>query len=233
MSRQTATVDANQDKAWKREALRLCDRYVREVVLAFDLCPWADGALRGGRVGRDVCLLAVPTPQDCLPFIDGLVQDSPATMMDIGLLVFPRYGGSWAAFDGFAERVRRADGDRRADFPSRAPRALAVPRYLVAAFHPDGAQSFTGPHQMVSFLRRSPDPMLQFVRAGLIDDLKESQPDVSDTIARRNHAALVGAAGGASAESGEAADRPERRLDAAVRSIRADRDACYDQLEHN
>ena len=171
---------ASGDEELEREALRLCDRYVREVVLAFGLCPWAEPALRAGRVERAVCILATPTPADCLPFIDhfdhfdpfdhrpvsrrrgrtGAVDHRGYSDLDIGLLLFPRFTASWAAFDGFAERVRRADRER-------LPRG-AMPAFLIAAFHPDGAETFSGPNQLVSFLRRSPDPLLQFVRADAI-----------------------------------------------------------------
>lgn len=203
-------VETNQDAELEREALRLCDRYVREIVLGFGLCPWAEPALRAGRVGRAVCLAPAPTPGDCLPFFD---RFAPATApaVDIGLLIFPRQAGGAGAFDAFAERVRRADRQRCLS-------SGAAPVFLVAAFHPDGAQTFTGPHQLVSFLRRTPDPLLQLVRAEIIDRVKDGQPTASEDVARRNHDALVGAADG------------PRRLDAVIRAIRADRDATYARL---
>ena len=200
---------------WEQEALRLCDRYVREVVLAFDLCPWAEASLRAGRVSRAVCMVPEPVPAECLPFVDTL-DSSNVPPMDIGLLIFPRHSGGWSAFDGFAERVRRALGerrDRRADVKTTDP---ASGRFLVAAFHPDGAETFVGPHQMVSFVRRTPDPLLQFVRVDIIDRLNDSQPEMSEVVTRRNHEALQG----------------ERalQLDAVTRAIRADRDATYGRL---
>lgn len=193
--------------AWEREALRLCARYVDEVVLAFGLCPWAEPAWRAGRVGRAVCLLPRPRPEDCLPHVDAFAAArAPGT--DIGLLLFPRTELTWAAFDGFAERVRRA----RPDSP-----------FLVAAFHPDGAERADNPHQAVSFLRRTPDPMLQFVRAELITRVKAAQPDVSAQVAEHNFQAMT-AAPGPSGESGAAL------LQAVVRELRADRAATYARL---
>jgi hypothetical protein len=66
---------------------------------------------------------------------------------------------------------------------------------------------------LVSFVRRTPDPLLQFVRAEIVDRLKDSQSDISEVVTHRNHDALRG----------------ERALglDAVTRAIRADRDATY------
>jgi hypothetical protein len=197
----------------EREALRLCDRYVNEVVLGFSLCPWAEPALRAGRVGRAVCLAAAPAPEDCLRFFQHFSAATEPSL-DIGLLLFPRHAGGWVAFDGFAERVRRADREQRA-------RSGAPTVFLVAAFHPDGAETFSGPHQLVSFLRRTPDPMLQLVRAEIIDRVKQTQALASEAVAQRNHDALVGA--------GVPAGRQEA-LQETIASIRADRNATYARL---
>lgn len=203
---ETETEGEGGAAAWERQALRLCARYLDEVVLAFGLCPWAEPALRAGRVGRAVCLLPRPRPEDCLPHLDAFAAArAPGT--DIGLLLFPRAQLSWAAFDAFAERVRRA----RPDSP-----------FLVAAFHPDGADRADNPHQAVSFLRRTPDPMLQFVRAELISRVKAAQPDVSVQVAKHNFQAMT--APGPSGETGAAL------LQAVVRELRADRDATYARL---
>jgi hypothetical protein len=188
--------------------LRLCDRYIDEAVLAFHLCPWAEPALRAGRVGRAVLTQAAPAPTDCLPVIDRW-SAAVAPAVEVGLLILPRYAADRAAFDAFAERVRRAD---RARLP-----VGAHPVFMVAAFHPVGADRFTGPHQLVSFLRRAPDPFLQLVRADLLDRVKTAQPTASDEITERNHDALQA--------GGEAS-----RFDAVVRAIRADRDATYARL---
>jgi hypothetical protein len=181
---------------WEQEALRLCQRYIDEVVLAFGLCPWAEAALRGGQVARAVCLLEEPTAQDCLPFVARFAGAS-APDVDIGLLLFPWATLSWTAFDTFAERVRRASGTT----------------FLIAAFHPQGAERATNPHQAVSFLRRTPDPMLQFVRADVIARVKAAQPQASAAVGERNFRSVA-----------------DGRLDGVVRAIGADRDATYARL---
>jgi hypothetical protein len=201
--------EVSGDDELERAALGLCDRYVREVVLGFGLCPWAEPALTAGRVMRAVCLSPAPVPADCVPFIDRFATSSEP-VVDIGLLIFPRHTGGWAAFDAFAERVRRADKERQT--PG------AGPTFLIAAFHPGGAETFADAHQLVSLLRRSPDPLLQFVRAEAIARVKAKQPGASDEIARRNHDALVGGN----------ANRLASLL-RAIRDIAAERDARYDR----
>lgn len=201
----------DDEPALCREALRLCDRYVTEAILPFGLCPWAEPAWRAGRVGRGVLMEATPAASDCLPFID--VWASPpaaaaAPAVEVALLILPRFSGGRAAFDAFAERVRRVDRERLA--------TGAPPTFMIAAFHPLGAERFSGPHQLVSFLRRSPDPLLQLVRADLLDRMKTAQPSISEEIAHRNHAALVGS--------------ELDRFDGIVRAIRADRDTTYARL---
>jgi hypothetical protein len=202
--------DVGRDAAFTHEALRLCDRYVNEIVLEFGLCPWAEPALRAGRVGRAVCLAVAPTPDDCLPFLNAFDFASDP-QQDIGLLLFPRMDVSWAAFDAFAERVRRADRQRW-----MATSSGAAPPFLIAAFHPDGVATFANPHQQVSYLRRTPDPMLQFVRAQIIDRVKATQPDASQNVAQHTFDRLT--------------TREATRFDAVVREIRVDRDATYARL---
>ena len=172
--------------------------------MGFGLCPWAVPALRAGRVARGVLTDVAPAPEDCLPIIDGW-EATPR--VSIGLLVLPRFAGTRGAFDGFAEKIRRQDRARRSDEPA----------FMVAAFHPQGLAAFAGPHQLVSFLRRSPDPLLQFVRADALAAVKGGGGDVSGDVAAHNHAALT-------------APGQTERFQAVIHALRADRDATYARL---
>jgi hypothetical protein len=192
------------------EALRLNARYVEEVVIGWGLCPWAAQAWREGAVARRVLTEATPDPNAVLAFVDEI---APRPETSIGLLIFPRVTLDEAAFGAFAERVRRADRARR-------PPGDAAP-FLLAAFHPAtearaGAATAASPAALVSYLRRTPDPMLQLVRASLLENLSRDGRDLSGEIARANFA-TVGA-------------RTPAALDAAVRDIRRDRDAAYARL---
>jgi hypothetical protein len=203
-----AGAHGHDDDRLQREALRLCDRYLREVVLAFGLCPWAERTIDDGQLRRAVITDEAPAPGACLPFIDEL-ESAGASAASIGLLIFPRAALAPAAFDGFTERLRRADRARR-------PAAAGPSPFVMAAFHPDAGVAFDGPHQLVAFLRRTPDPTIQLVRHDLLERARAGHPGISDDIARRNHDTV--AARGAAA------------VDAVVRAIRRDRDDSYAAL---
>jgi hypothetical protein len=192
------------------EALRVNARYVEEVVIGWGLCPWAAQAWREGAVERRVLIAPAPDPTAALAFID---QIAPRPATSIGLLIFPRVTLDEAAWGTFAERVRRADRARRLS-------GDAAP-FLLAAFHPAaatnaGAADAANPAALIAYLRRTPDPMLQLVRASLLENLSRQGRDLSGEIARANFAA-VGA-------------RTPAALDATVRDIRRDRDASYARL---
>ncbi|HZL19493.1 MAG TPA: DUF1415 family protein [Polyangia bacterium] len=189
------------------ESLRVNARYVEEIVIGWDLCPWAARAWRDGQVSRRVMLDAAPEITPVLKFIDELVA-SP--ILAIGLAIFPRASISEVAFGSFAERVRRADRARRSPDP-RAP-------YLLAAFHPDSGlgADLENAAQLVSYIRRTPDPTLQLVRASLIGELSRDGRDLSADIAADN-LAKVGV-------------RNSSTLGMLLDDIRRDRDAAYSRL---
>ena len=198
------------------EALRLNARYVEEVVIGWGLCPWAAQAWRDGAVSRHVLVEPTPAPaaeiDGVLAFIDEIALD-PA--VSIGLVIFPRATSTEVAWGTFAERVRRADRARRAP-EEKVP-------FLLAAFHPGSVKSATAAvvtvanaGALVPFIRRTPDPMLQLVRADLLEGLAREGRDVSGEIARANLAAVNARRPGA--------------LDALIKEIRGDRDASYARL---
>jgi hypothetical protein len=180
-------------------------------VIGWGLCPWAAQAWRDGDVARRVLVEPAagqaPELEGVLAFIDEIASN-PA--ISIGLAIFPRATLTEAAWGTFAERVRRADRARRA--PAAAP-------FLLAAFHPgdgENAAPARNASALVSFLRRTPDPTLQLVRASLLDGLAREGRDLSGEIARANFAAVSA--------------RTPAALDAVIREIRNDRDASYAPL---
>jgi hypothetical protein len=193
----------------RAEALRLNTRYVNEVVLAWDLCPWAAKAFSSGQVRQRVLLAETPAPDDVLPFLDELDADPDVA---IGLLIFPRLEIRPPAFDAFAERVRRADHTRRPDAATSPP----SPSFLVAAFHPGAPETFTTPPQLVSFVRRTPDPTLQLVRTSVLKRATGEGPRVSDDVTRRNFETVGG--------------RGVEALEAVLRDLRRDRDESYARI---
>jgi uncharacterized protein len=199
-SETTAAATAGIDAALSTEALRANARYVEEVVIGWDLCPWAARAWRDGQVMQRVFVEAGPDVGPVLTFIDELCA---APALAIGLAIFPGTPLPDAAFGSFAERVRRADRARRPP-GERAP-------FLLAAFHPDSGRGadLEDAARLVSFIRRTPDPTLQLVRASLVEALSRDGRDLSGDIARDNLATVTA--------------RDPRALGALLDDIRGDR----------
>jgi hypothetical protein len=180
------------------EALRLNARYVEEVVIGWDLCPWAARAWLDGQVVQRV--FTDDGLDDVAPagaFIDELLANPHAA---IGLAIFPLATCTVGAWERFAERVRRT----HADYP-----------FLAAAFHPDyrAPDAPLDAARLVPFIRRTPDPTLQLVRASLVDRLRG---EISADVARANFANVT--------------TRGPGKLDALLADIRRDRDASYARL---
>jgi hypothetical protein len=192
--------DAAATEARVAEALRLNARYVEEVVIAWDLCPWAAQSWRRGAVARQV--LGGVEPAEALAALDALAARPE---IEIGLLIFARLEIAPASFDRFAEQLRRADRARRP--------AGTAPPFLVAAFHPDLRADAADPASLVPFIRRTPDPTLQLVRSTLIDGLARGGRDVSAEVGRANFAHVQA--------------RTPAALEAVIRDIHRDRDASY------
>jgi hypothetical protein len=181
------------DSALAAQALRLNARYVKEVVIGWELCPWAARAWNDGQVTQRVFTDAEPDVAPVAAFIDELVAKPDAA---IGLAIFPRVAGTVAAWEKFAERVRRTRGE-----------------FLIAAFHPDYVPArgdALSAASLVPFIRRTPDPTLQLVRASVMERLRG---DVSDDVARANFTTVTTRGVGA--------------LEALLADIRRDRDASY------
>jgi hypothetical protein len=176
-----------------KEALRVNARYLEEVVIGWGLCPWAARAWHDGQVTQRVFTSTEPDVAAVAAFVDDLCAKTDAA---IGLAIFPRVACTVGAWESFAERVRRARSG-----------------FLAAAFHPDyrpdDGQALD-PARLVPFLRRTPDPTLQLVRATLIDSLRGQ---VSNDVARDNHATVTA--------------RGTDTLGALLDDIRRDRDASY------
>jgi hypothetical protein len=188
----TAAAGAGSGDRLAVEARRLNTRYVEEVVIGWDLCPWAARAWIDGQVTQRVFPDAAPDVAAVAGFIDELTAEPRAA---IGLALFPRVVCTVGAWESFAEKVRRTrDG------------------FLAAPFHPDyrAPDGALDAARLVPFIRRTPDPTLQLVRASLVDSLRGQ---VSNDVARVNLETVTA--------------RGLANLDALLTDIRRDRDASY------
>lgn len=191
--------ERGSSEALAAEALRVNARYVEEVVIGWDLCPWAAHAWRQGQVERRVLAAAEPSGGEVDRAVAALAALPACT---VGLLIFPRVALPVGAWEHFAEQVRRAGGP-----------------FLVAAFHPDYRPTnrpVTNAAELVSLIRRTPDPTLQLVRATLVDDLARGGRDVSAEVARRNYETVTA--------------RDPAELAHLLDDLRHDRDRAYGRL---
>jgi hypothetical protein len=138
-----------------REVRRLLDRYLVEVVEAYELCPWARTARLGGELAVDI-VFETPTLADWIARAEALLA-RPTTR--VAMIVAPDLAGSLAELrairDAVAARVRTAG---------------------VAEFHPDAAFDATTPARLVPALRRSPFAMLQLVPLAILDAVRAAPP---------------------------------------------------------
>ena len=203
------------------EALRINQRYLTEIVEAFDICPFARPARSGGALARRVLLDATPDVAPSLAQIDALAADAA---IEVAVLIYPRLALSAPRFDEFVAALRAADEARR------------PPPFALAMFHPDASFGRDSPQRLVMFFRHTPDPTIQLVRFSVLDAVKRGAPadkfvfdgsarawaelqrrsetlSVSDRIARQNFATVE--------------EQGLERLEEILRDIRADRDRSY------
>src|SRR5262245_1699186 len=133
------------------EVRRLLDRYLIEVVEAYDLCPWAKSARLAGEIGVDI-LWDTPAAEDFVAAAWALLAVSSTR---VAMVVAPELAADPAALRAIRDRV-----------------AALIPTAGVADFHPAASLDVATPARLVPFLRRSPDPMLQLVPLAVLDRVR-------------------------------------------------------------
>jgi hypothetical protein len=144
-----------------REVLRVYDRYAREVVEAFDFCPWASSARRSGAAVPGVIFQR--DLEDLEPSLQAISQLEMRANVSVGLLIYPCLPGSRLDFEHFVRKLRHADSLRYE--PGQLP-------FAMAAFHPQGALDQSSADRLVPFVRRSPDATLQLVRQSALEAVR-------------------------------------------------------------
>lgn len=155
--------DLETRQRWVTETLRLYARYQTEFVEAFDLCPWAKRARLDGHVDVQVCLDQTLRVKAVLDQLDVWVA-SDAT--EIGILIFPACQIERDELERFATQCMAADAARL---------GLQSAEFVLAAFHPQAPLQLEPPERLVPFLRRSPDPTLQFVRTRALERVRRGE----------------------------------------------------------
>lgn len=219
--------------------MRVHDRFMREVVEGLNLCPFARKSRELGRVHRPIFRVdgGDPTPEHCAGALADLLERHPDT--EIVLLTYPVPAGhAWedsAGFDRFVAEVR--DTYKESD---------RGPVFYMVGFHPRYRvdENRVTPESLVPLLRRTPDPVIQCVRAQTLDEVRrqaqavakertkkelraidpelavlfentiQPDPELSADIARQNFE-TVGAGNG------------REQLEALIADIRRERDLAY------
>jgi hypothetical protein len=149
-------------------ALARNDRYVREFVEAFNLCPYAKRTRETGRLQRIVVLDEDGAALEALARAIEELEALPPETLDVALVIFPALPQGKEAAQAFEQLVAAA----RERMQSRHPGG-DTPFYCVP-FHPDFAEDLGDEHRAVRFIRRSPDPTVQFVRASVLRAVRGS-----------------------------------------------------------
>ena len=187
----------------RAEVLRLLERYLVEVVEAYELCPWAKAAREGGEVAAEV-VWGTPTLE---AWTQAAEQQLARPAARVVMVIAPELVVTPAELRAIRDRV-----------------AARIPAAGVAEFHPDAALDLATPARLVPFVRRAPDPLLQLVPLALLETVRGTPP-VAD---RARQAEILG--GRAADPRADAADRIARANHATVRDAVAAVTATLDDI---
>ncbi len=163
--------------------LAVHERYLREVVEGFGLCPFARRCREQGRIQRPLFDLrrlpeGEPSAGACAQEVVAITRDHPEVEVILLTFVLPE-GHAWGEPNGpggFEDYVR---GLRA------AYEALGEgPRYYMVPFHPafrraEGSRPLTQ-DSLVPLIRRTPDPVIQCIRADLLDEFRRQAQAVAE-----------------------------------------------------
>lgn len=153
-------------------ALARNDRYVTEFIEAMNLCPYARRTREGGRLKREVVLEDGEAALEALGRVAERFEALPPGEIDVGLAIFPALGPDLAEGPEGARAFEQMVALARKRMEARHPGG-DTPFYCVP-FHPHFAEDLADEHRAVRFIRRSPDPTVQFVRASVLRQVRGS-----------------------------------------------------------
>ena len=142
------------------EVLRLNERFINEIVEAYNVCPFSRTARARGEVVRSVLLQKDRSIEPSLAELDRLTEGHPEVA--VAIVIYPLIGLGAEDFDRFVQEVRAADQMRHGGQPA----------FAAASFHPGYRCVTRSPATLVPFFRRSPDPAIQFVRLSTLDQVR-------------------------------------------------------------
>jgi hypothetical protein len=139
--------------ALAREALRLQERYQRDVIEHFSICPWAKAARLEDRIRAHVVVQARCDAEELRPVVYAWAADTEA---EVAFIIAPRFDAGANAFEKWTTEVG----------------ALRPDVFLSASFHPDPLE----PIGTIHFLRQTPNPTVQLVRRARLEEIRAQDP---------------------------------------------------------
>lgn len=135
------------------EARRLHERYHRELIERFSVCPWAKPARADGRTRTHVVTDASCSPEELVPILSEWAADEA---VDVAFVIAPRFVGPADAFADWATSIVQSHSDV----------------FLTAPFYPTVPDSSGS----IQFLRQTPDPTVQLVRRTRLEEIRAQDP---------------------------------------------------------
>jgi len=148
------------------------DRYLREFVEALHLCPYARRCREEGKLHRRV----IRRREEALAAIRE-IEAMPEDAVEVALLIFPEEPADGRSPLAHSKPFARPCASRC--LPPTGPGAV-----LLRGFHPDLPRDLLDASRAVRFIRRSPDPTLQLVRASVLIGVRGGTAAVPDTWTR-------------------------------------------------
>jgi environmental stress-induced protein Ves len=149
---------------------RVHDRFLLEVVEALGLCPFARRSRELGRVHRPLVYDAPAAPAQVAARVYAVVAAHPDAEIVLVTFIGPGPGPCFAHardLDDFVKEVRPAYD------------ALGGPTFFMVGFHPRSGEPDPGDEppratadSLVPVLRRTPDPVIQCVRADVLERVR-------------------------------------------------------------
>jgi hypothetical protein len=155
-------VSAALRAAIEREALRLNDRYLHEIIEEYAFCPFARSGREAGQTSRYVLYADTPSVEPILEIMARVAADRQQVVAQV---ILPLVDVGPDAFIRFCDEVTAAGHARLG----------GAPKLAFAALHPALRYHAENPFALIPLFRRAPDPTLQWAQLDALAELYEGR----------------------------------------------------------